>query len=210
MRWRVSASRHEEVGTVQVSHRASVWLGSVEARDLQRVDENVGDYQRTNGGSHQCTMWKEWPAKRSITDSILGSFLTVPQPTRHTVFPWLPRPSIMDTQSQRQEWRDSALSSLNVAIEFLDLAKEISSITPAKAVFGSVSVLLAMIRVRFSSAMRCFVLTHNQDSMANELDYVELGLSCADICRALDRGMNGRRLDEFSQSVRDAMGQLTA
>ena len=125
-------------------------------------------------------------------------------------FPWLPRPSIMNTQSQRQEWRDSALSSLNVAIEFLDLAKEISSITPAKAVFGSVSVLLAMIRVRFSSAMRCFVLTHNQDSMANELDYVELGLSCADICRALDRGMNGRRLDEFSQSVRDAMGQLTA
>ena len=97
-----------------------------------------------------------------------------------------------------------------MAIEVLNLAKEVSSITPAKAVFGSVSVLLAMIRVRFSSAMRCFVLTHNQDSMANELDYVELGLSCADICRALDRGMNGRRLDEFSQSVRDAMGQLTA
>ena len=45
--------------------------------------------------------------------------------------------------------------------------------------------------------------------MANELDYVELGLSCADICRALDRGRNERRLDEFTQSVRDAMGQLT-
>ena len=45
--------------------------------------------------------------------------------------------------------------------------------------------------------------------MANELDYVELGLSCADICRALDRGMNGRRLDELSQSVCDAISQLT-
>jgi len=38
---------------------------------------------------------------------------------------------------------------LNVAIEAVNLAKEVSSITPAKAVFGSVSVLLAMIRVRF-------------------------------------------------------------
>ena len=45
--------------------------------------------------------------------------------------------------------------------------------------------------------------------MANERDYVELGLSCADICKALDRGMNGRRLDEFSQSVSDATNQLT-
>ena len=45
--------------------------------------------------------------------------------------------------------------------------------------------------------------------MANELDYVELGLSCAKICGALDRGMNGKRLDEFSQSVIDAINQLT-
>ena len=52
-------------------------------------------------------------------------------------------------------------------------------------------------------------LTSSQDSMANELAYVDLGLSCADICKALDRGMNGRQLEEFSQSVRDAMAQLT-
>ena len=57
--------------------------------------------------------------------------------------------------------------------------------------------------------MRCLKFTRNQDSMANELDYVELGLSCADICKALDRRMNGRRLDEFSQSMRDAINQLT-
>ena len=54
----------------------------------------------------------------------------------------------MDTKSQRPKPRDSALSSLNVAIEALDLAKEISCISPAKAVFGSVIVLLTMIRVR--------------------------------------------------------------
>jgi hypothetical protein len=46
--------------------------------------------------------------------------------------------------------------------------------------------------------------------MVNELDYVELGLFCADICRALDRGTDKKQLDEFSQSVRDAIGQLTA
>ena len=49
------------------------------------------------------------------------------------------------------------------------------------------------------------MFTCRQDSMSNELDYVELGLSCADICKSL---MNGRRLDEFSQFMRDAFNQL--
>ena len=44
--------------------------------------------------------------------------------------------------------------------------------------------------------------------MANELEFVELGLFCADICTALNRGVNGRRLDTFSQSVRNAINQL--
>ena len=106
--------------------------------------------------------------------------------------------------------RNGVLSSLNVAIEATNLAKEISSITPAKAVFGSVNVLLTMIRVRsLLSAIGCSKFTHNQDSMTNELDYVELGLSCAKICAALDRGMNGKRLDELSRPVVDAIHQLT-
>ena len=54
----------------------------------------------------------------------------------------------MDANSQRPKGRGSIISSLNVAIDATNLAKEISSITPAKAVFGSVSVLLTMIRVR--------------------------------------------------------------
>jgi hypothetical protein len=51
----------------------------------------------------------------------------------------------MDAKSQRRQ--DVTLSSLNVAIEAMNLAKEIVSITPAKAVFGSISVVLAMIKV---------------------------------------------------------------
>ena len=45
--------------------------------------------------------------------------------------------------------------------------------------------------------------------MANAQDYVELGLSCADICKALDRGMNGKKLGDLSKSVCDAIYQLT-
>ena len=45
--------------------------------------------------------------------------------------------------------------------------------------------------------------------MANEIDYVELGLACAEVCKALDRGMNGRRLDDLNKSVHEAIGQLT-
>ena len=45
--------------------------------------------------------------------------------------------------------------------------------------------------------------------MSNEEEYVEIGLSCADICRALDRGMGGKRLDDISQSVCEAINQLT-
>jgi len=55
----------------------------------------------------------------------------------------------MEANPQRPKERDGTLSSLNVTIETLNLAKEISGIAPAKAVFGSVSVLLTMIRVRF-------------------------------------------------------------
>jgi len=53
-------------------------------------------------------------------------------------------------------------------------------------------------------------LTPIQDSMANELAYVELGLLCAHACRALDRRVKGRRVDDLSQSVLEAMGQLMA
>ena len=45
--------------------------------------------------------------------------------------------------------------------------------------------------------------------MANKSEYVELGLTCAKVCRALDRGMNGKKTDDLSQSVREAIAQLT-
>ena len=45
--------------------------------------------------------------------------------------------------------------------------------------------------------------------MTNEADYVELGLACADVCTALDRGLSGKRLNELNDSVRGAINKLT-
>ena len=45
--------------------------------------------------------------------------------------------------------------------------------------------------------------------MANQDDYVDLGLTCHTVYTALDRGLKGKRLSELSGSVLDAIGQLT-
>ena len=45
--------------------------------------------------------------------------------------------------------------------------------------------------------------------MINQAEYVGLGLACADICKALERGMNGRRVDQLNQSVLRAIEQFT-
>ena len=55
----------------------------------------------------------------------------------------------MTDNSQRPKGRDGVLSALNMAIDGLNFAQEIADVTPAKAAFGSVAILLAMIRVSF-------------------------------------------------------------
>ena len=55
----------------------------------------------------------------------------------------------MEAKSQRPKDRDGAISALNATIEAVNLVKEISGITPAKAAFGAVGVLLTMLKVRF-------------------------------------------------------------
>jgi len=45
--------------------------------------------------------------------------------------------------------------------------------------------------------------------MTNYADYIELGLACADVCTALDRGLNGKRPDDLNNSVCEAIKQLT-
>ena len=45
--------------------------------------------------------------------------------------------------------------------------------------------------------------------MTNQVDYVELGLACANVCAALDRGLSGKKLNDLNISVREAINQLT-
>ena len=46
--------------------------------------------------------------------------------------------------------------------------------------------------------------------MTNQADYVELGLVCANVCLTLSRGLEEKRMDELSNSVCEAIIQLTA
>ena len=45
--------------------------------------------------------------------------------------------------------------------------------------------------------------------MANKKEYVDIGSTCADVCKILDRGLNGKRLEELSQAVLEAIQRLT-
>ena len=66
----------------------------------------------------------------------------------------------METKTQRPKDREGVISLLNATIEALNLAKELSSITPAKAAFGSVSILLTMVVVRLPLSCKNLVEAH--------------------------------------------------
>jgi len=45
--------------------------------------------------------------------------------------------------------------------------------------------------------------------MVNQMDYVELGLACAEVCTVLDKGLRGKKLDDLNDTVCEAINQLT-
>ena len=53
----------------------------------------------------------------------------------------------MNVESRQQRERKDATSALNAAIQAMDLAKRLSTITSAKDLFGTVSDTLKMLRV---------------------------------------------------------------
>lgn len=60
----------------------------------------------------------------------------------------------MDAEPQRPKGQDTTLSTLNLAIDALNFSKDVSGIEPAKIAFGTVSVLLTMIKVRSFLSLR--------------------------------------------------------
>ena len=55
----------------------------------------------------------------------------------------------MASTSQQPQGRDGALSTLDVFIQTLTLAKDTCGVLPAQVAFGTAVALLTMIRVRF-------------------------------------------------------------
>ena len=53
----------------------------------------------------------------------------------------------MTDKSQRQKGGGKVIPALNIAINGLNIMKEATSTTPVNPVFGSVAILLTMIRV---------------------------------------------------------------
>ena len=45
--------------------------------------------------------------------------------------------------------------------------------------------------------------------MIKREDYVALGLACADICTALDRGLSGKRATDLYYPALEAINQIT-
>ena len=72
----------------------------------------------------------------------------------------------MEAESQRPKGRDDNISALDAAVEAMNLAEKISTITPAKSLLGSVSTLLTLIRV-------CFLFSCNDILQI----YTQLGLN---------------------------------
>ena len=133
------AQRH---ASTSVSHeRWGVNKGSGQAADHA--------YPQTNATTTNTII----PAKRACPrrGKIAARLIRAPK-VSHSLHaarfpPQLLRVSTMEAESRLPKERESTISVLNGAIEALNLAKELSSITPAQAVFGSVSVILTVIKV---------------------------------------------------------------
>ena len=113
----------------------------------------------------------------------------------------------MALRSQQQKGRDGVGSSLDAAIQDVNLARDTCDVLPARFAFNSVGTLLTMMEV-------LPLLFHDDELQFTFIQgftqgYVDLGIYCADVCKALDRGLDGRRLDDLSTSALGAIQQLT-
>jgi hypothetical protein len=113
--------------------------------------------------------------------------------------------------SQQPKGRDGALSTLNAAIGVLNRAKGASGTAPTQAAFGSVNDLPTTVRVR--SLLFCDegLPAHTYPGLCGRRKGVRR--AWVDLHRhlysALDRGMYKKKPEDPSQSVREAITQLT-
>jgi len=73
----------------------------------------------------------------------------------------------MKAESQQPKGREDVIEELNATIKATGLA-EVSSIAPAKIVFGSVVILLKLIRVRFPFFCQDLLQVHTWPGLNGE------------------------------------------
>ena len=106
------------------------------------------------------------PPNTTTTNPIVTTFpLNGTNYTRHAALSWtlaltgirnLPHnicTTPMTDKSKQPAKRDSVILSLEIAIGSVNIGKEVSSMTPAPAVFGVATILLTTIRVSFLPSM---------------------------------------------------------
>ena len=114
------------------------------------------------------------------------------------------------TSSQRPKGRNDLLSTLDVFIQALSIVKDTCAIPPAQVAFSCSSALLAIIRVRFPLVCQDRFLTQAvQYTMANDRDYIQLGLACASACQVVHQALKRVQLDELGQPAIDTIRDLT-
>lgn len=113
--------------------------------------------------------------------------------------------------SQQLTGREGVLTTLDIFIQTLNIARDACGVPPAQVALGSASTLLTMIRVCLFLLREDNLLTSVvQDTIVNDQDYVELGQACAEVCQALYERLKGRRSDDLNQPVLRAIETLTA
>jgi hypothetical protein len=104
-------------------------------------------------GEYENDIFLEWLCSHEANDRPSGSEPpgSSLHPKYHSGSSPSPRFSTMasTSTSQRPKGHDSALSTLDVLIQVLTIAKDTCGIPPAQVAFGSAVALLTMIRVRF-------------------------------------------------------------
>lgn len=116
----------------------------------------------------------------------------------------------MISRSWQTKRREAALTALDGSTKALDAAKDMCGVPSAKIALASAFILLTTIKAGYHLFLGGELLTHaSQENMNKKDNYINLGLSCADVCGALDRGLNGGKSDKLSEPVQKAIEKLT-
>ena len=141
---RVQAPRHQRTSTLEI---CVVAYRRTESLTWVKWQYGILTERQTRVCTGLCATGTEWtPGAHLYEDSGLSS-----HPSRRPALSQLPRTSTMQSKSQRPKDREGIVSTLNIAIDGLGVARDALSIPGAKAVLGIVTIILTMIKV-------CFVL----------------------------------------------------